>query len=90
MTTLRTSSIGRLFTVLPAVVDFEVTWSRGTMGLDAPTTVMPVTTTADDDILMLFVIVWPPNTRNSRTSVGANPMNWARMVYVPTGTLFIK
>ena len=71
VTTLRTSSIGRLLTVFWSTMDFDVTWSRGTMGLAAAVTVMPVTCTAEDDILMLNVSVWPPSTRASRTSVGA-------------------
>src|SRR2546425_9592852 len=50
-----------------SMMDFDVTWSRGTMGLAAAVTVMPVTCTADDDILMLNVSVWPPRMRASPT-----------------------
>ena len=75
VTTLRTSSIGRLLVVVWSMMDLDVTWSRGTMGLAATDTVMPVTCTADETILKLKVSVWPPSTRASRCSFGAYPMN---------------
>src|SRR5512135_332098 len=41
--TLRTSSTGRLLIVCPDTMDFDATWSRGTIGLAAAVTVSPDT-----------------------------------------------
>ena len=67
---LRTSLTGKSLTMSPDTIDFEVTWSRGTIGFEAVTLMVP-TWMADGVSFTLTVIVWPPNTRVSRCSDGA-------------------
>jgi hypothetical protein len=74
----------------PDTIGFEVTWSRGTSGFCSTVTVMPPTSIARCSSARLTVLVWPASTRTFRVSAGAYPMNWARTVTKPTGTLLRK